>query len=200
MQKLDTPKIITDMDFELAEEHQMVREMTRGFVEKEVKPVAPGMDRAGSYPSQLVKRLSEMGLMGILVPQEFGGSGMDLLSCVVAMEEISKAWASLGVAMSVQNSLVCAPILRFGSAAQKKKYLPSLASGKQVGCDALTGPGAGSDAGSIQTSAKKVADGFVLNGNKIFTTNGNRADLAISYAVFCLKKEITLMSLTCRDS
>jgi butyryl-CoA dehydrogenase len=171
------------MDFELAEEHQMVREMTRGFVEKEVKPVAPGMDRAGSYPSQLVKRLSEMGLMGILVPQEFGGSGMDLLSCVVAMEEISKAWASLGVAMSVQNSLVCAPILRFGSAAQKKKYLPSLASGKQLGCYALTEPGAGSDAGSIQTSAKKVADGFVLNGNKIFTTNGNRADLAIVYAV-----------------
>src|SRR4030095_2433054 len=131
----------------------------------------------------------EMGLMGILVPQEFGGSGMDLLSCVVAMEEISKAWASLGVAMSVQNSLVCAPILRFGSAAQKKKYLPSLASGKQLGCYALTEPGAGSDAGSIQTSAKKVADGFMLNGNKIFTTNGNRADLAISYAVFCLKKK-----------
>jgi butyryl-CoA dehydrogenase len=177
------PKIITDMDFELAEEHQMVREMTRGFVEKEVKPVAPGMDRAGSYPSQLVKRLSEMGLMGILVPQEFGGSGMDLLSCVVAMEEISKAWASLAVAMSVQNSLVCAPIARFGSAAQKKKYLPSLARGERLGCYALTEPGSGSDAGSIQTRAKRVDDDFVLNGNKIFTTNGNRADLAIVYAV-----------------
>jgi len=171
------------MDFELAEEQQMVRETTRVFVEREVKPVASRLDREAIYPSELVKRLSELGLMGILVPQEFGGSGMDLLSCVVAMEEISKAWASLAVAMSVQNSLVCAPIARFGSAAQKKKYLPSLARGERLGCYALTEPGSGSDAGSIQTRAKRVDDNFVLNGNKIFTTNGNRADLAIVYAV-----------------
>ena len=171
------------MDFELTEEQQMVRDMTRGFVEREVKPVASRLDREGSYPSELVKRLSEMGLMGILVPQEFGGSGMDLLSCVVAMEEISKAWASLGVAMSVQNSLVCAPLLRFGSATQKEKYLPSLARGERLGCYALTEPGSGSDAGSIQTRARRVDDGFILNGNKIFTTSGNRADLAIVYAV-----------------
>ena len=171
------------MDFELAEEQQMVRETTRAFVEREVKPVASRLDREAIYPSELVKRLSELGLMGILVPQEFGGSGMDLLSCVVAMEEISKAWASLAVAMSVQNSLVCAPIARFGSAAQKKRYLPSLARGEWLGCYALTEPGSGSDAGSIQTRAKRVDDNFVLNGNKIFTTNGNRADLAIVYAV-----------------
>jgi butyryl-CoA dehydrogenase len=171
------------MDFELAEEQQMVRETTRAFVEREVKPVASRLDREAIYPSELVKRLSELGLMGILVPQEFGGSGMDLLSCVVAMEEISKAWASLAVAMSVQNSLVCAPIARFGSAAQKKKYLPSLARGERLGCYALTEPGSGSDAGSIQTRAKRVGGDFVLNGNKIFTTNGNRADLAIVYAV-----------------
>jgi butyryl-CoA dehydrogenase len=171
------------MDFELAEEQQMVRETTRAFVEREVKPVASRLDREAIYPSELVKRLSELGLMGILVPQEFGGSGMDLLSCVVAMEEISKAWASLAVAMSVQNSLVCAPIARFGSTAQKKKYLPSLARGERLGCYALTEPGSGSDAGSIQTRAKRVGDDFVLTGNKIFTTNGNRADLAIVYAV-----------------
>ena len=171
------------MDFELAEEQQMVRETTRAFVEREVKPVASRLDREAIYPSELVKRLSELGLMGILVPQEFGGSGMDLLSCVVAIEEISKAWASLAVAMSVQNSLVCAPIARFGSAAQKKRYLPSLARGERLGCYALTEPGSGSDAGSIQTRAKRVDDNFVLNGNKIFTTNGNRADLAIVYAV-----------------
>ena len=171
------------MDFELAEEQQMVRETTRAFVEREVKPVASRLDREAIYPSELVKRLSELGLMGILVPQEFGGSGMDLLSCVVAMEEISKAWASLAVAMSVQNSLVCAPIARFGSAAQKKKYLPSLARGERLGCYALTEPGSGSDAGSIQTRATRVGDDFVLTGNKIFTTNGNRADLAIVYAV-----------------
>jgi butyryl-CoA dehydrogenase len=171
------------MDFELAEEQLMVRETTRAFVEREVKPVAQRLDREAIYPSELVKRLGELGLMGILVPQEFGGSGMDLLSCVVAMEEISKAWASLAVAMSVQNSLVCAPIARFGSAAQKKKYLPSLARGERLGCYALTEPGSGSDAGSIQTRAKRVDDDFVLNGNKIFATNGNRADLAIVYAV-----------------
>lgn len=171
------------MDFELAEEQQMVRETTRAFVEREVKPVAQRLDREAIYPSELIKRLSELGLMGILVPQEFGGSGMDLLCCVVAMEEISKAWASLAVAMSVQNSLVCAPIARFGSAAQKKKYLPSLARGERLGCYALTEPGSGSDAGSIQTRATRVGDDFVLTGNKIFTTNGNRADLAIVYAV-----------------
>jgi butyryl-CoA dehydrogenase len=171
------------MDFELTEEQQMVREMTRAFVKREVKPVASRLDREGIYPSELVKRLSEMGLMGMLVPQEFGGSGMDLLSCVVAMEEISKGWASLAVAMSVHNSLVCAPILRFGSAAQKQKYLAPLARGEWLGCYALTEPSAGSDAGSIQTRAKRTENDFVLNGNKIFITNGNRADLAIVYAV-----------------
>jgi len=171
------------MDFELTEEQQMVREMTRAFVKREVKPVASRLDREGIYPSELVKRLSEMGLMGMLVPQEFGGSGMDLLSCVVAMEEISKGWASLAVAMSVHNSLVCAPIARFGSAAQKQKYLAPLARGEWLGCYALTEPSAGSDAGSIQTRAKRTENDFVLNGNKIFITNGNRADLAIVYAV-----------------
>ena len=171
------------MDFELTEEQQMVREMTRAFVKREVKPVASRLDREGIYPSELVKRLSELGLMGMSVPQEFGGSGMDLLSCVVAMEEISKGWASLAVAMSVHNSLVCAPILRFGSAAQKQKYLALLARGEWLGCYALTEPSAGSDAGSIQTRAKRTGNDFVLNGNKIFITNGNRANLAIVYAV-----------------
>ena len=171
------------MDFELAEEQLMVREMTRAFVEKEVKPAASRLDREGIYPAELVKRLGEIGLMGMLVPEEFGGSGMDFLSGVVAMEEISKAWASLAVAMSVQNSLVCAPILRFGTAAQKEKYLTSLAAGERLGCYALTEPGSGSDAGSIQTRAQRDGDDYVLNGNKVFTTSGNRADLAIVYAV-----------------
>jgi butyryl-CoA dehydrogenase len=171
------------MDFELAEEQLMVREMTRAFVEKEVKPAASRLDRQGIYPAELVKRLGEIGLMGMLVPEEFGGSGMDFLSGVVAMEEISKAWASLAVAMSVQNSLVCAPILRFGTTAQKEKYLTSLAAGERLGCYALTEPGSGSDAGSIQARAQRDGDDYVLKGNKVFTTNGNRADLAIVYAV-----------------
>jgi butyryl-CoA dehydrogenase len=171
------------MDFNLTEEQLMVREMTRAFVEKEVKPVASRLDREGIYPAELVKKLGEIGLMGISVPQEYGGSGMDFVSGVVAMEEISKAWASLAVAMSVQNSLVCAPIVRFGTEAQKEQYLPSLARGERLGCYALTEPSSGSDAGSIQTRAKKVGNDFVINGNKVFTTGGNRADLAIVYAV-----------------
>jgi alkylation response protein AidB-like acyl-CoA dehydrogenase len=171
------------MDFELAEEQQMVRELTRAFVEREVKPVASRLDREGIYPSQLIKRLGEMELMGMLVPQQLGGAGMDLPSYAVAVEEISRAWASLAVAMSVQNSLVCAPVLHFGSAAQKEKYLTLLARGEWLGCYALTEPGSGSDAGSIQTRAKRAGNNFVLNGNKIFITGGNRADLAIVYAV-----------------
>jgi len=171
------------MDFELTEEQAMVKKMALAFAQKEVKPVADRMDRQGIYPTELVQRLGEMGFMGMFLPQEFGGSGMDLLSYVVAMEEISKAWASLAVVMSVQNSLVCAPILRFGSPAQKKKYLALLARGQWLGCYALTEPGSGSDAGSIQTRARRLGNDYGLNGNKIFTTNGSRADLAIVYAV-----------------
>lgn len=171
------------MDFELTEEQLMVKETAAAFAKKEVKPVAHQMDREGVYPAELVRRLGEIGFMGMFVPQELGGSGMDLVSYVVAMEEISKAWASLGVIMSVNNSLVCPLILRFGSAEQKKRYLASLARGEWLGCYALTEPGSGSDAGSIQTRAKRVGNDYVLNGNKIFTTNGSRADLAIVYGV-----------------
>jgi butyryl-CoA dehydrogenase len=171
------------MDFELSEEQQLVKDMAASFAYKEVKAVASRMDRDAAYPSELVRRLGEIGFMGMCVPLEFGGSGMDFVSYIIAMEAISKAWASLSVIMSVHNSLVCAPILRFGSAAQKEKYLVLLASGEKLGCYALTEPGAGSDAGSIQTRAKREGDHYVLNGNKIFVTNGSRADLAIVYAV-----------------
>jgi butyryl-CoA dehydrogenase len=119
----------------------------------------------------------------MLVPQAYGGSGMDLVSYVVAMEEISRAWASLSVVMSVHNSLVCTPLLRFGSQAQKENFLPLLARGEKLGCYALTEPGAGSDAGAIQTRAARSADSYVLNGQKIFTTNGSHADFALVYAV-----------------
>ena len=171
------------MDFDLTEEQRLIKETAATFVTKEVKPHAHRLDRDAVYPSELVRRLGEIGFMGICIPQEFGGSGADLVSYVIAMEEISKGWASLSVIMSVQNSLVCAPIVRFGSAAQKKKYLASLASGEKLGCYALTEPGAGSDAGSIQTQAKRVGSEYLLNGSKIFTTNGSHANLAIVYAV-----------------
>lgn len=171
------------MDFELTEEQLLVKHTAAAFAEKEVKPVAGRMDREAAYPGELVRRLGEMGFLGICVPQVFGGSGMDLVSYVVALEEISKAWASLAVIMSVQNSLVCAPLLRFGSPAQQERYLASMASGEKLGCYALTEPGAGSDAGAIQTRATRSGNDYVLNGQKIFTTSGSRADLAIVYAV-----------------
>lgn len=171
------------MDFELTNEQRMVKDTAAAFAEKEVKPVANQMDRDGVYPKTLIHRLTELGFMGVFVPDELGGSGMDLVAYTIAVEEISKSWASLGVIMSVQNSLVCAPLLRFGNAAQQKKYLPALARGQSLGCYCLTEAGAGSDAGSIQTRALRNGAEYILNGTKVFTTNGSRADLALVYAV-----------------
>jgi len=171
------------MDFGLTEEQCMVQEMTRAFAEKELAPVASRLDRDGAYPHEQLKKLGEMGLMGVFVPEEFGGAGMDFLSYVTALEEVSKAWASLGTILSVNNSLVCGPIFRFGSDAQKKRYLPLVARGEWLGCYALTEAGAGSDAGSIRTRAVRINGGYVLNGSKVFTTNGSQAKLAIVYAV-----------------
>ncbi len=171
------------MLFQLTQEQKMIQEMVRSFAEKEVKPVASEMDRRGEFPHELVKKMADLGLMGAFVPPEYGGSGMDLVSYVLAMEEISKAWASLGVVMTVNNSLVCEPIYRFGTEAQKLRYLVPLARGEKLGCYALTEPGAGSDAGSIKTRARKEKAGYTLNGTKIFITNGKQADIAIVYAV-----------------
>jgi butyryl-CoA dehydrogenase len=171
------------MDFELTQEQIMVKQMAAEFAEKEVKPVANRMDREAAYPRELIRRMGEMGFMGMVVPEELGGAGMDLVSYTIAMEEISKAWASLGVIVSVNKSLVCGPLLKFGSEVQKKKYLMPLARGERLGCYALTEPGAGSDAGGIQTRASKSNNHYVLNGGKIFITNGRHADVAIVFAV-----------------
>ena len=170
------------MDLHLTEEQQMVLEMVRSFADKEVKPVASKMDAASEFPHALVKKLAEMGLMGAFIPMEHGGSGMDLVVYVLAMEEISKAWASLGVIMTVNNSLACDPISRFGNETQKKKYLVPLAQGALLGCYALTEPGAGSDAGGISTRAKRDGNDYILDGVKLFITNGKNADVAIVYA------------------
>ncbi|HZR45179.1 MAG TPA: acyl-CoA dehydrogenase family protein, partial [Candidatus Manganitrophaceae bacterium] len=171
------------MDFRFSEEQQMVLEMVRSFTEKEVKPRASELDAASEFPGRLVKKLAEMGLMGAFIPTEYGGSGMDLLTYILAMEEISKAWASLGVIMTVNNSLACDPLFRFGNEAQKRKYLTPLAQGSLLGCYALTEPGAGSDAGGIATQAKQEGSDYILNGSKLFITNGKHADIAIVYAV-----------------
>lgn len=171
------------MDFELTEEQRLVQQTARSFAEKEIKPVASQMDREAIYPAGLVRKLGAIGFLGTCVPPELGGAGMDFVSYALALEEVSKAWASLGAIMTVNNSLVCEPILTFGSEAQKKRYLPRLARGEILGCYALTEPGAGSDAASIQTRAKRDGAGYVLEGNKIFTTNGYHAQLALVFAV-----------------
>ncbi|HXN06245.1 MAG TPA: acyl-CoA dehydrogenase [Nitrospiria bacterium] len=176
------------MNFQFSEEQLMTAEMVRQFVKKEVKPHASRLDREGVFPRELVGQLGSLGLMGAVIPPEYGGSGMDLVSYVLAMEEISSVWASLSVIMTVNNSLVCDPIYRFGSEDQKRKYLTPLALGQKLGCYALTEPGAGSDAGSLKTTATLKNDRFLLNGTKLFITNGREADIAIVYALTAPEK------------
>src|SRR5215208_3735651 len=151
------------MDFELTDEQQMVQEMTRSFAARELAPVVSQMDRDGVFPEKYVKELGKMGLMGVFVPAQYGGAGMDLIAYVIALEEISKFWASLGTIMSVNNSLVCGALLHFGNEEQKQKYLVPLARGELLGCYALTEPGSGSDAGAMQSRARRAGNDYLLN-------------------------------------
>lgn len=160
----------------------MVRDMARGFAEKEVAPAARQLDRDGEWPAALVKRLGELGLMGVAVPEEYGGAGSDNLSYALAVEEISAACASVGVITSVNNSLVCDPILKFGTEEQKQRFLKPLASGRQLGCFGLTEPSSGSDAAHMDTLAVRDGENWVINGSKNWITNGPAADIMI---VFC---------------
>ncbi len=176
------------MDFRLSSEQQMIADTVRQFAKNEIRPVVPQMDREGEFPRSLVKKLAELGLMAAFIPPEYGGSGMEMVSYVIALEEIASAWASLSVIMTVNNSLVCEPICRFGNDAQKKSYLPRLASGELLGCYALTEPESGSDAGALKTTAVKKGDRYLLNGTKLFITNGNEAGLAIVYALTAPEK------------
>jgi len=171
------------MVFDLTEEQRMIQEMARNFAQKEVLPKAAELDETGRYPGELVRQMAELGLMGVAVPEEYGGSGMDNICYAIAMEEIARACASTAVIMSVNNSLVCDPLLKFGTEEQKKKYLVPLASGKKLGCFGLTEPGAGSDAGSQKTTAVRNGDHYVVNGTKNFITNAPEADTCILFAM-----------------
>ncbi|MDA2920254.1 acyl-CoA dehydrogenase [Desulfobacterota bacterium AH_259_B03_O07] len=174
---------------ELTDEQKMIRDVARDFSENEIKPVAAELDSLGKFPAKLVKKMAELGFMGIFVPERYGGSGMDTFSYVLALEEICKACASTGVIMSVNNSLVCEPILRFGTEDQKKKYLPPLAKGEKLGCFSLSEPAAGSDAGSIRTTAVRNGQYYVINGTKNWVTNGSEADIVILFASVDLSKK-----------
>src|SRR5258708_2179775 len=170
------------MDLDLTPEQKLIRDTARTSATQEVLPQAAAIDRQHRFPKELVAKMGELGLMGVAVPEAWGGAGMDTVSYALALEEISRACASTGVIMSVLNSLVCDPILRYGSDQQKQRWLPALAGGPALGCFALSEPEAGSDASAQRTTAARDGAGFVINGTKNFITNGPVADVVLLFA------------------
>jgi butyryl-CoA dehydrogenase len=168
--------------FKLSETHEEIRKMSRAFADKELKPVAAKLDREHLYPKEQVKKLAELGLMGVAVPEADGGTGLDNLAYAIAMEEVSRGCASTGVVMSVNNSLYCDPVMKFANAEQKKTWLAPFANGSKLGCFALSEPGNGSDAGAASCTATMVGDEWELNGTKAWITNGYEADAAVVFA------------------
>ncbi|ADO82067.1 acyl-CoA dehydrogenase [Ilyobacter polytropus] len=173
------------MNFELPKTHVLFRQMIREFVENEVKPIAAEIDEEERFPIETVKKMNEIGLMGIPVPKEYGGAGGDNLMYAMAVEELSKACATTGVIVSAHTSLGMAPILEFGTDAQKKKYLPKMTTGEWLGAFGLTEPNAGTDAAGQQTTAHfdEKTNEWVLNGSKIFITNAGYAHVYIIFAM-----------------
>jgi alkylation response protein AidB-like acyl-CoA dehydrogenase len=171
------------MDFELTEEQHMIQDMCRRFAQKEIKPIASMLDETKSHPAELCAEMGALGLMGIAIPEQYGGAGMDYICYMVSMIEISKACASTGVIMSVNNSLYCFPVNTFGTHEQKTAFLTPVASGKAIGCYALTEAGAGSDPAGMSTTARLDGDSWVINGEKKFITSGNVADYCVLAAV-----------------
>jgi butyryl-CoA dehydrogenase len=170
------------MDIELSEEQRQVRDMCRDFAAKELAPNARRWDEHHEFPKLAVKKLGELGLMGIAVPAEWGGAGMDTVAYAIAMEEISRGCGGTGVIMSVSNSLYCDPVLKYGTDQQKAEFLRPYASGEKLGAFALSEPQSGSDAAEMKTVAVARGDEYVLNGAKIFITNGPQADTIIVFA------------------
>jgi alkylation response protein AidB-like acyl-CoA dehydrogenase len=161
------------MDFSLTDEQTMVRDMVRAFADDQVRPGAAERDRDGTFPAEIIREMGELGLLGMFVPEELGGAGMDELSYLIAVEELARADASVAVAMSVTNSVCCWPILRFGSNEVKERYLRPLATGDVLGGFMLTEPEAGSDAASLRTRYRDGGDHWVLDGSKAWITNGS---------------------------
>ncbi|MFY9175603.1 MAG: acyl-CoA dehydrogenase [Peptococcia bacterium] len=171
------------MDFALSPKHEMLRTMYREFAETEIEPIAADIDLNCEFPYENVKKMGKLGLLGIPFPKEYGGTGGDQLAYVMAIEEISRACATHGVIVAAHTSLCCAPIHMFGTEEQKKKYLVPIASGEKLGAFGLTEPNAGSDASAQQTIATLDGDHYVLNGTKIFITNGGVAETYVIFAM-----------------
>ena len=171
------------MNFLLSKEHEMARQLFRNFAVNEVEPLAQEIDEEERFPLETVEKLSKYGFMGIPFPKEYGGQGCDYLTYAMAVEELSKVCATTGVIVSAHTSLCCGPLYEYGTEEQKKKYLTKVASGEWVGAFGLTEPGAGTDAAGQQTKAVLEGDHYVLNGSKIFITNGSHADCYIIFAM-----------------
>lgn len=169
------------MNLNFTEEQLMMRDMVRDFAQNEIAPFVEKME-AGEFPRPILNKMAELGLMGITVPEEYGGSGMDFISYIIAINELSKVSAVIGVILSVHTSVGTNPILYFGNEEQKQKYVPKLAKGEYLGAFCLTEPSAGSDAASLKTRAVKKGDKYIINGSKIFITNGGEADVYIVFA------------------
>lgn len=170
------------MNLQFSEEQELMRKMVRDFARTEVAPFVPNMEK-GEFPREILRKMGSLGLMGIPIPETYGGAGMDLTSYLIAIEELSKVSAALGVILSVHTSVGTFPILRFGNEAQKSKYIPRLAAGEYLGAFCLTEPQAGSDAANLKTKAVKKGDSYILNGSKVFITNGGEADVYLVFAV-----------------
>lgn len=175
--------------FPLTEEHEMIRQAARDFARNEIAPIAAEFDETGEFPSKTIKKMGEMGLMGIEVPEEYGGAGMDTLAYVLALEEICKADASHGTIMSVNNSLFCYGLLHFGSEQQKKKYLQPVASGQVIGAYSLTEPMSGSDAGTMRSRAVLEGDHYVINGRKSWVTSAPVAGYILLFTMTAPEKK-----------
>lgn len=171
-----------ETDLEQNEANKMLMEQLASFAKKEIAPKAKEIDETGRFPHEIVKQLGEMGLMGMMVPEAYGGADMTSVAYAMALEEIAAACASTAVIVSVNNSLVCHPIAKYGTEEQKKKYLTPLARGEKLGCFALSEPGHGSDPGGLKCEAKKVDGGYLINGSKNWITNGKEADYCVLFA------------------
>src|SRR6187402_1433058 len=170
------------MDFELTVDQRAIQGLTRELAQAEIVPHAPEWDRDHRFPDELIPKLAELGLMGVCVPEEYGGAGADFLSYVIVLEELSRGDAGVGVTVAVHTSATTLPILSFGTEEQRARFVPPLARGEQIGAFALTEPGAGSDAGSLRTSAVPTADGWSISGTKQWITNGSRAGTFVLFA------------------
>lgn len=171
------------MNFSLSEDQKMVRQMAREFATKELEPKAAEIDASGEFPRDSVKKMAELGLLGMVIPEKYGGAGFDFVSLAVAIEEISCGCGSTGVITAVHNSLASWPIANWGTDAQKQQYLPKMATGELLGAFGLTEPNCGSDPASMEAKAVLQGDHYVLNGAKRFITNGGEADVFIVFAV-----------------